>query len=178
MNRKKMAAALLAATMIGTLGMSGCGTPDDQATSTQSSKPAEAGTSDSSALLLLNDALRKKLGDDYSDAWIEGGLLHVAVTTDAGAAIVTAAGAVAKLVTIDAAQLEAALQSIAAWQSKLPSEQAIAIHKIIPDGSTGTITLFVDPAQLDAIAKSAATDKPSGTVALVIKESSGIATPL
>lgn len=178
MNSKKMAATVLAATMIVALGMSSCATPEDQGASPQSSSPSATESSDSSALLLLNDSLRKRLGEDYSDAWIEGGVLHIAVTSDSGAAIVTAAGAVAKLVTIDATQLEAALQSIAAWQSKLPSEQATAIHKIIPDGSTGTITLFVDPTQLDAIAKVAATDKPGGDVALLIRESNGIATPL
>lgn len=175
MNSKKMAAAVLAATMTGVLGMSGCATPQDpkSSSSTQSSSPAET-----SALLLLNDSLRTQLGDAYADSWIEGAKLHVAVTTEAAAAIVTRAGAIPKLVTIDAAQLEAALQSVAAWQAKLPSGQATAIHKIIPDGRTGAITIFVDPTQLDAVAKAAAADKPAGKVELVIKESTGLATPL
>ncbi|MHA7304429.1 hypothetical protein ACX80E_04160 [Arthrobacter sp. TMN-49] len=174
MNSKKMAAAVLAATMSGALGMSGCATPQDPA----SSSPAQSSsTAETSALLVLNDSLRTQLGDAYSDSWIEGNKLHVAVTTEAAAAIVTKAGAIPKLVTVDAGQLEAALAAVAAWQSKLPSEQATAIHKIIPDGKTGTVTIFVAPEQLDAVAEAAAADKPTGAVALIIKKSTGLATP-
>ncbi|SEF02630.1 hypothetical protein SAMN04489740_3839 [Arthrobacter alpinus] len=174
MNNKKMAAAMLAATMTGALGMSGCATPQ----APLSTSPAQSSSSaETSALLLLKDSLRAQLGASYSDSWIEGNKLHVAVTNESAAAIVTKAGAVATLVTVEAAELEEALAAVATWQTKLPSEQARAIHKIIPDGKTGTVTIFVASEQLDAVAQSAAEDKPTGKIALMIKESTGLATP-
>lgn len=175
MNSKKMAAVVLAATMTGVFGMSACASEKNP----EASASAETtSASDSSALLLLNDTLRTKLGEAYADSWIEGNKLHVAVTTEAGATIVTGAGAVAKIVTFDGAQLEAALQAVSAWRSKLPAVQGAAIHNIVPDGGTGTLTIFVAADQIDAVAQSAAADKPAGEVPLIIKESAGLATPL
>lgn len=181
MNVKKMAAAMLAAALTGVLGMSGCATPQD-AGSPSATTPATTATTvpsatDTSTLLLLNDSLRAQLGDAYSDSWIENNSLHVAVTDESAAGIVSAAGAVPKLVTINAEQLEAALQSVSAWQAQLPAGQGAAIHKLIPDGNTSTLTIFVAPDQLDAVAQAAAKDNPAGDVPLVIKESAGLATP-
>ncbi|MFQ4148616.1 hypothetical protein AAGW05_07965 [Arthrobacter sp. LAPM80] len=177
MKSQKIAAIALAAAMTGALGMSACGTNSGPAEPAPSSSAPDS-PSDSGSLLLLNDSLRAKLGDEYSDSWIEGNKLHVAVTTKAAAAIVTAAGAIPKLVTINAAQLEAALQAVSAWQARLPADQGAAIQRIIPDGNTATITIYVAADQLDAVSRAAAADKPAGAVPLVIKESAGLATPL
>lgn len=175
MTSRKMAAVVLAATMTGALGMSACA-PQDGPETTPSAQSTSA--NDSSALLTLNDSLRNKLGDAYSDSWIEDNQLHVAVTTDAAAAIVAEAGAVATLVTIDAAQLETAVQAVSKWQANLPDGQGAAIHKIVPDGRRGTLTIYVASDKLDAVAKAAETDKPAGDVPLVIKESTGLTTAL
>lgn len=179
MNGRKMAATVLAATLTGALGMSGCATPQDPGapSSAPTTAAAAAGADDTTALLVLNDSLRAQLGDAYSDSWIENNSLHVAVTDESAAKLVSAAGAIPKLVTINAEQLEAALQAVSAWQAKLPVEQGAAIHKLIPDGNTSTLTIYVAPEQLDAVAQAAAQDKPAGDVPLVIKESMGLATP-
>ncbi len=155
--------------------MSACA-PRQDPPSSPSNQPTSV--TDTNALLLLNDSLRVKLGTAYSDSWIEDSKLHVAVTTESAAALVTEAGAVPKIVTIDAAALETALQAVSAWQATLPDGLGAAIHKIIPDGRTGTLTIFVAPEQLDAVSQAAATDKPAGSVPLVIKASTGLATPL
>lgn len=179
MNNKKISAIVLTATLAGALGMSACKPTQDPETpaATQSASPS-ASTEQTNTMLALNDSLRSELGAAYSDSWIEGNQLHVAVTTESAAATVKAAGAISHLVTLDAAQLETALQAVMAWRSSLPTEQGAAIHKVIPDGRTGTVTVYVAPEQLDTVAKSAATDKPAGDVPLLFKESTGLATAL
>lgn len=166
--------------------MSACAPRQDppSSPSTQSPSPSPGQSpdrtprpGDTNALLLLNENLRATLGEAYSDSWIEDNKLHVAVTTQAAAATVSDAGAIPKIVMFDAAALEAALQGVAAWQAGLPQELGAAIHEIVPDGRTGTLTLFVAPAQLDAVAQAAAAAQPSGAVPLVIKASTGLATP-
>ncbi|MDJ0311859.1 hypothetical protein [Arthrobacter sp. H35-D1] len=179
MNNKAVAALVLATTMTGAVGMSACAPQQDPSAPPSSvSSSTSSSTADANTLLQLNDSLRAKLGEAYSDSWIEDDKLHVAVTTEAAAAVVTDAGAIPKIVTIGAAALETALQAVSAWQASLPDAQGAAIHKIIPDGRTGTLTIFVAPEELDAVAKAAATDKPAGAVPLVIKASTGLATPL
>ena len=175
MNTKKISSIVLAATMAGALGMSAC-KPTQRQESPAASQ--QASPEESSTLLALNESLRSELGDAYSDSWIEGNQLHVAVTTEAAASIVKAAGAIPKLVTIDAAQLETALQAVLAWRNTLPTEQGAAIHKVIPDGRTGTVTVFVAPDQLSSVEAAAAAAKPAGDVPLVFKESAGLASPL
>lgn len=179
MNNRKMMSIVLAATMAGALGMSACKPaqdPETPASSQAASQPATV--EETNNLLQLNDSLRTELGDAYSDSWIEGAQLHVAVTTESAAATVKAAGATAHLVTLDAAQLETALQAVMTWRSSLPADQGAAIHKVIPDGRTGTVTVFVAPDQLDAVAQAAAASKPAGDVPLLFKESAGLASPL
>ncbi|POH61042.1 hypothetical protein [Arthrobacter glacialis] len=175
MNSKAIAAVVLAATMSGALGMSGCGSPPVPPTQTPSPAASDA---DTDALLALNEKLRSQLGDSYSDSWIEANKLHVAVTNQAAADLVTAAGAVATIVTVDAAALEAALQAVATWRATLPAEQGAAIHSIIPDGRTGTLTISVAIEQLEAVTKAVAEDNPAGAIAVIVKESSGLPTPL
>ena len=58
-----------------------------------------------------------------------------------------------------------------------PSSTPIA-QSARSDGRTGTLTIFVAPSQLDAVTQAAAAAKPTGAVPLVIKVSSGLATPL
>ncbi|MDO5752519.1 hypothetical protein [Arthrobacter sp.] len=175
MNSKVLASALLAASLTGALGMSAC-SPGQDSQSPSANQSTSA--TDTNALLLLNESLRAKLGTTYSDSWIEDNKLHVAVTTEAAATVVTEAGAVPKIVALDAAALESALQAVSAWQATLPDGLDAAIHKLIPDGRTGTLTIFVAPDHLDAVAQAAAADKPAGSVPLVIKASTGLATPL
>lgn len=186
MNGKALAAVLLAATMSGAVGMSGCAARPDPATSaststsgraTPASSPA-ASDAHTTALLALHEKLRTQLGDAYSDSWIEDNQLHLAVTTDAGVKMVREAGAMATLVTVNAAQLAAAAGALAAWRATLPAEQGAAIHKISTDGRTGTVTIFVAAAQLDAVAKAVSADHPAGEIAVVIRESAGLPTPL
>ncbi|WP_449374402.1 hypothetical protein [Arthrobacter psychrolactophilus] len=174
MNSRKMAAVVLATAMTGALSMSACSPQSDPI----SSPSASASSSQSGDLLLLNETLQAKLGDAYSDAWIEDNKLHVAVTTETAATIVSEAGAVPKLVTINAEQLAAALQAVSTWQAALPAEQGAAIHKVITDGATGSVTIFVAAGMLDAVTEAATVDKPTGSVPLVIKISDGLATPL
>ncbi|MHA7268557.1 hypothetical protein [Arthrobacter sp. HLT1-20] len=175
MNGKAMAAVVLAATMSGALGMSGCGTPADPPRQAPAQTASDA---DTNALLVLNETLRAQLGDSYADSWIEGNKLHIAVTNQAAAKIVTSAGAVAKLVAVDAAALEAALQAVSAWRATLPVEQGTAIHSIIPDGRTGTLTISVAAGQLDAVTKAVSAAKPAGAIAVIVKVSAGLPTPL
>ncbi|WP_207345795.1 hypothetical protein [Arthrobacter sp. E3] len=175
MKSKALAPALLAAFLTGALGMSACAPGQDPQSPLASQSSSVA---DTNALLLLNESLRVKLGTAYSDSWIEDNKLHVAVTTEAAATLVTEAGAVPKIVTLDAGELEAALQAVSAWRATLPDGLGAAIHKLIPDGRTGTLTIFVAPDHLDAVAQAAAADKPAGSVPLVIKASTGLATPL
>ncbi|WP_129545439.1 hypothetical protein [Arthrobacter dokdonensis] len=183
MNNRKLAAVLAAASMAGVLAMGGCApqqspgdTPGAQQGGPQTGSTAPA-TEQSTELLMLNDQLKAALGSAYSDSWIEGGRLHVAITTREAEKAVSRAGAVPKLVTFDVAQLEAALRAVAAWQASLPPAQASAIHRIISDGRNGTVTIYVDTTQLDAISGAAATDRPAGNVPLLIKESAGLPTP-
>jgi len=158
--------------------MSGCGTAPTGESGGIQGPSSHPGAAEVSALLRLNEELKTRLGTAYSDSWVEGTTLHVAVTTERAKGIAAEAGAIPLLVAFDAAQLEAAMQSVAAWQATLPTEQATAIHKIIPDGRTGTVTIYVAPQLLDTIARAAATDKPAGEVPLRVKESAGLATPL
>ncbi|MCQ9164830.1 MULTISPECIES: hypothetical protein [unclassified Arthrobacter] len=183
MKGRKMAAVLVAATMTGALAMAGCGQeqapagPGTSTTGPQSSETTPA-TRTSTELLALKDTLKSKLGSAYSDSWIEGGRLHVAVTTPEAEKTVAAAGAIPKLVTFNAAELESALKSVAAWQASLPPDQAAAIYKIIPDGRSGTVTIYVAAGQLEAISAAAAQARPAGKVPLAIRVSTGPATPL
>ncbi len=179
MSTKALAAVFLAASLTGLLGMSACAPPQDPSSTpiAQSASPSPS-SAETTGLLLLNESLRAKLGDTYSDSWIEDNKLHVAVTTEAAAAIVTESGAIPKIVSFDAVTLETALQAVSAWRATLPNEQGAAIHEIRSDGRTGTLTIFVAPSQLDAVTQAAAAAKPTGAVPLVIKVSSGLATPL
>lgn len=175
MKRRHLTAAVLAATLAGALGMSAC-TPAENPEAPDASQTASA--ADTNRLLQLNDSLREKLGADYSDSWIEGGQLHVAVTSESAAAVATEAGAVAQLVTQDAAALEAALQAVMAWRASLPAELGNAIHKVTTNGRAGIVEVSVAPNQADAVKAAAQADRPAGDVPLVFKDSSGLATAL
>lgn len=181
MGNGKQVAAGMALALGAVLAVTGCGSgtgaggPASSPASSQEPAPDAAKTT---ALLQLNEQLRQKLGPAYSGSWIEGAVLHVAVTTQAAKKIVTGAGAVPLLVTFNASQLEAAVRAVSRWQSTLPAVQGRAIHKIIPDGRAGTVTIYVAAEQIAAVTRAAATDKPAGNVPLLIKESAGLPTPL
>jgi hypothetical protein len=181
MGNGKQVAAGMALALGAVLAVTGCGSgagaggPASSPASSQEPAPDAAKTT---ALLQLNEQLRQKLGPAYSGSWIEGAVLHVAVTTQAAKKIVTGAGAVPLLVTFNASQLEAAVRAVSRWQSTLPAVQGRAIHQIIPDGRAGTVTIYVAAEQIAAVTRAAATDKPAGNVPLLIKESAGLPTPL
>jgi hypothetical protein len=184
MNGRKIALVIAAATMTGALGMSGCvpdrspGTPPAATPSGGSPPGGSTQTArQSTDLLKLNDTLKSKLGSAYADSWIEGGRLHVAVTTKEAKEVVSRTGAVPKLVAFDAVQLAAAVRAVAAWQASLPPEQAASIHRIISDGRTGTVTIYVAAAHMDTISAAAAKAAPAGKVPLAVKLSPGLATP-
>lgn len=186
MGNGKQVAAGMALALGAVLAVSGCGSGAGGAGGTGAAGPASSPASSpeaapdaakTTALLQLNEQLRQKLGPAYSESWIEGTVLHVAVTTQAAKKIVTGAGAVPLLVTFNASQLEAAVRAVARWQSTLPAVQGRAIHKIIPDGRAGTVTIYVAAEQIAAVTRAAATDKPAGNVPLLIKESAGLPTP-
>lgn len=175
MKRRQMTAAVLAVTLAGALGMSACKSVEGPKAP---SPPQSANAADTNRLLQLNDSLREKLGADYADSWIEGAQLHVAVTSESAAAAVTEAGALAQLVTLDAAALETALQAVMAWRASLPAELRNAIHKVTTNGQTGSVDVSVAPAQMDAVKVAATAEKPAGAVPLTFKDSPGLATPL
>ncbi|RAN72749.1 hypothetical protein B5P43_31625 [Bacillus sp. SRB_336] len=173
----------MALAMGAVLAVTGCGSgtgaaggtgPASSPASSQEPAPDAAKTT---ALLQLNEQLRQQLGPAYAESWIEGTVLHVAVTTQAATKVVTEAGAVPLLVTFNASQLEDAVRAVSRWQSTLPAVQARAVHKIIPDGRAGTVTIYVAAEQLAAVTGAAAADKPAGNVPLLIKESAGLPTP-
>ena len=125
----------------------------------------------------LHESLKESLGDKYSEAWIEGNRLHVAVTDEASGATVTAAGAVAHLAKHSAAEIEAAIGKVMAWQREQGGDIVTAIHRYLPSGRDGSITLAVDPAQLEVIRKGLAADQVTGDIELRFVESGGPAIP-
>lgn len=128
-------------------------------------------------LLQLNETLKETLGEKYSEGWIADGKLHVAVTDKASETAVTEAGAVAHLAEYSAAELDAAIGKVMAWQREQGGDIATAIHRYLPSGRDGSITLAVDPGQLDAIKKGLEADDVTGGITLNFKESSGPASP-
>lgn len=169
-------AALTAALLLSACG-SEAGTPassDPMASTSVSTAPEQ---SQDPQLLQLNETLKDTLGDQYSEAWIADNKLHVAVTDKAAEAVVAEAGAVAHLVKYSAAELDAAIGKIMAWQREQGGAVATAIHRYVPSGRNGSITLAVDPNQLETIKKGLAAADVTGGISLVFEESAGPASP-
>lgn len=175
--RTALGGAALAAVLLLSACGSGAGTPVASSPTPSASPSAATTESQDPALLQLNESLKETLGDKYSEAWIAENKLHVAVTDKAAEAIVSAAGAVAHLAEHSAAELEAAIGRIMAWQREQGGEIATAIHRYVPSGRDGSITLAVDPTRLGEIRKGLAADGVAGDIALKFVESAGPASP-
>lgn len=176
MKSMKLTALVASAAIIGALAMNGCGQPGDAPR--QPSPGSSSSSDETTRLLQLNERLKTQLGDAYATGWIQDFTLHVAVTTEAAARAVTAAGAIPMLAAFNAKALEGGLRAVAAWQQRLPRELAAAIHKVIVNGRAGNITLFVATDKMDAVKSAAAADGPAGDIPLVFKDSASPATPL
>ncbi|WP_411730981.1 hypothetical protein [Paeniglutamicibacter sp.] len=181
MNNHTARMALGGVALAAVLLLSACGNdagiPASSGTTPSASPSATPNESQDPDLLQLNETLKETLGEKYSEGWIEGNKLHVAVTDKAAEAIATEAGAVAHLAEHSAAELEAAIGKIMAWQREQGGETATAIHRYLPSGRDGSITLAVDPAQLEDIKRGLAADAVTGPIALKFVESAGPASP-
>lgn len=173
--------ALGAAALVAVLALSACGseagTPTASETTSTASISAAPNESQDPQLLQLNETLKETLGDKYSEAWIADNKLHVAVTDQAAEDTVNAAGAVAHLAKYSAAELEAAIGKIMAWQREQGGDIATAIHRYLPSGRDGSITLAVDHAQLQAIKEGLDKAGVTGGIALKFQDSAGPASP-
>lgn len=175
MQKSKARTMLGAAALIGAFALTSCGSEvGTQPTPTASTSQNE--TQDPK-LLELNTNLKDSLGEKYAEGWIAENKLHVAVTDQKSADEVTAAGAVAHLARHSAAELDATISKIMAWQKAQGGSVATAIHKYVPSGRHGTITLAVDPAQLETIKTGLSAADVTGDIALKFTESSGLASP-
>ena len=176
-SRNVLAGGALAAVLL----LSACGAEAGTSGSSETTPSASVNVapeqSEDPQLLQLNDSLKETLGDKYSEGWIADGKLHIAVTDKSSEATVTEAGAVAHLAEYSAGELEAAIGKIMAWQREQGGDIATAIHTYMPSGRDGSITLGVDPDQLEAIKKGLAADDVTGGVTVNFKESAGPASP-
>jgi glucose/arabinose dehydrogenase len=176
-SRTAFGGAALAAVLLLSACGSDAGTPASTSPTSSATLSAAPTESQDPDLLQLNESLKETLGEKYSEAWISGNKLHVAVTDKAAEATVTAAGAVAHLAKHSAAELEAAIGKIMAWQREQGGDMATAIHRYIPSGRDGSITLAVDPARLEVMRTGLASDKVTGDIELKFVESAGPASP-
>lgn len=161
--------------------LSACGTETGAPTATDPTPittiSAEPNQSQDPDMLQLNESLKETLGEKYSEAWIADNRLHVAVTDKAAEEVVNDAGAVAHLAKYSAKDLEAAIGKIMAWQREQGGDVAAAIHRYVPSGRDGTITLAVDAAQLETIKSALAADNVAGGITLLFEKSAGPASP-
>ncbi|GAA1343936.1 hypothetical protein [Arthrobacter roseus] len=186
MSRIKAAAVTALLTVAGTLAMTACAPASENSVDgppmiTTSGSPAtmqSESSQDATELLLLNDRLREELGGAYSQGWIESGKLHVAVTTEEAAQVVSDAGAAPRIVELNSQQLEDSVSSLAAWQGKLKPELATSIHRISFDGRTGTVTIAVAKDKIPSVQAALQRDDPTGKVPVEIVISDGLATPM
>ncbi|GAA5225912.1 hypothetical protein [Paeniglutamicibacter antarcticus] len=176
-SRTVMAGGALAAALLLSACGTETGTPGASETTPSASVSVAPEQSEDAQLLQLNKSLKETLGDKYSEGWIADGKLHIAVTDKSSEATVTEAGAVAHLAKYSAAELDAAIGKIMAWQREQGGDLATAIHTYMPSGRDGSITLGVDPGQLEAIKKGLAADDVTGGVTVNFKESAGPASP-
>ncbi|MBV1778738.1 hypothetical protein KRR55_06380 [Paeniglutamicibacter sp. ABSL32-1] len=177
MPRPALGGAALAAVLLLSACGSEAGAPASSSPTPSASLSAAPHETQDPDLLQLNETLKETLGEKYSEAWIAENKLHVAVTDKASEAIVTAAGAVAHLAEHSAAELEAAVGRIMAWQREQGGDIATAIHRYVPSGRDGSITLAVDAAHLGEIREGLAADDVTGGITLKFVESAGPASP-
>ena len=128
-------------------------------------------------LLVLHAELKNELGSDYADAWIDGGVLHVAVTAPSAEAKVRATGAEPVLVAFNADELLQARNQVQAWLADKPVP-GLEVHAVSASGRTSTVTVAVPADQVSALQAAADEQSPGGNVPVIVEESAGMATPL
>ena len=128
-------------------------------------------------LLQLHAQLKTDLGDEYSDAWIEDGQLHVAVTTPEAEAVVSGAGAIPAKTEFSDQQLREAADAFKAWLGTDAAPQ-VQLHWLATSGRTGSINVRVPAEQVQPLNDAVAQQQPTGAVKVIVEESSGPATPL
>jgi hypothetical protein len=128
-------------------------------------------------LLLLHAQLKTDLGAEYSDAWIEDGQLHVAVTTTEAEAVVSVAGAIPAKTEFSDQQLREAADAFKAWLGTDAAPQ-VQLHWLATSGRTGSINVRVPAEQVQPLNDAVAQQQPTGAVKVIVEESSGPATPL
>lgn len=139
--------------------------------------PATATEEQMTDLLQLHARLKTELGTAYSDAWIEGGQLHVGVTTPEAEAVVYGAGAIPVRAEFTEQQLREATDAFKAWLAT-DAAPPVELHWLGTSGRTGSITVRVPADQVQPLADAVAAHSPAGAVTVVVEESSGPATPL
>lgn len=128
-------------------------------------------------LLLLHERLRTELGPAYSDAWVDGGVLHVAVTDQGAEATVRAAGATPVRVAFNNADLQQAKAQVQAWLAQRPVT-GLEVHYLGVSGRTGSVTVKVPLDQVPALQTAANDAAPAGQIPVIVEESPGMASPL
>lgn len=152
--------------------------PTEYAAATPSAPdPATLTEDQMTDLLLLHTQLKTDLGAAYSDAWIEGGQLHVAVTTPEAEAMVSSAGAIPATTRFSEQQLREAADAFRAWLGSDAAPQ-VQLHWLGTSGRTGSINVRVPAEQVQPLTDAVAQQHPTGDVLVIVEESSGPATPL
>ncbi|MET4060448.1 hypothetical protein ABIB35_001996 [Arthrobacter sp. UYP6] len=141
------------------------------------SDPDTAMDENMTQLLQLHTQLKTDLGPAYSDAWIENNQLHVAVTTPEAEAAVLAAGAVPFTAEFTAQQLRDATDAFKAWLGSDSAPQ-VQLHWLSTSGRTASITVRVPGDQVKPLSDAIADQQPTGSVKVIVEESTGPATPL
>lgn len=131
----------------------------------------------STHLLLMHAQLKKELGSDYADAWIDGGVLHVAVTAPSAEAKVRDAGAEPVLVAFNADELQQARSQVQTWLAGKPVPD-VETHSISTSGRAGAVIVKVPADQVAGLQAAADEQSPAGEVSVIVEESEGMATPL
>ena len=167
-----------------TAGESAAGTPANSPEPTERTgatpsapDPATLTEDQMTDLLLLHTQLKTDLGAAYSDAWIEGGQLHVAVTTPEAEAMVSSAGAIPATTRFSEQQLREAADAFRAWLGSDAAPQ-VQLHWLGTSGRTGSINVRVPAEQVQPLTDAVAQQHPTGDVLVIVEESSGPATPL
>ncbi|UWX97049.1 hypothetical protein N2K95_15710 [Arthrobacter zhaoxinii] len=153
------------------------GTATPAAPATPGSDPAMTSDEFTTGLLQLHDRLKHDLGDRYADAWVDGGVLHVAVTDPSAEAKVRDAGAVPVTVAFNAAELLQARTQVQTWIAGKPVPR-VEMHSISASGRTGAVIVTVPAEQVPALQAAADEQSPAGKVPVIVEESAGMATPL
>jgi hypothetical protein len=168
-----------------TAGKSAAGTPTDGVSEPTNGTAATPSAPDPTSLtedqmtdlLLLHAQLKTDLGASYSDAWIEDGQLHVAVTTPEAEAVVSGAGAIPAKTEFSDQQLREAADAFKAWLGTDAAPQ-VQLHWLATSGRTGSINVRVPAEQVQPLNDAVAQQQPTGAVKVIVEESSGPATPL